>query len=363
MSKRNNIIAAIVIAAIFLVIILVVIFSSLMGSKPPAENPEKNAMVVDFFTTKNAQWTPVIDAVGKTEAAQQVDITSNVSGVIKSISFHSGKTVASGQELFTIEDKDLQGKFESAKGELMLAKTNYQRYKELYKQNAVSTAQLQTMQANYESAKGNYDSLKASLAYHQVTAPFSGLIGIRKINVGEYFKSGDVAVSLTKLSPMYVDFPIPQKNISEVKIGQKISFTVDAYPELAFSGAVTAYDSKLSVDSGSVEVRATFPNENEKATLLPNMIANIKLELPAISNAIAIPNTAINYSMYGESVYVLNKTATQNVYIAKEEDITPLYFGKGKTVVSGLKPNEKIINNGLNRVTDGQYVKIVNKAS
>ncbi len=331
------------------------LFKQKMIAQYLANQPEPSyPITVETVLLQN--WTPTIQAIGFIEPYQGVMLTTETNGVIKSIDFKSGIEANKGQVLLTLDSEVEKANLRSAEVRLPAAKAKYQRYKDLYARRSLSKEAYDEAEAAYFSLAADIDSLKAQIDRRVIKAPFSGTVGIRNVYLGQYLKSGNDIVRIEDTNVMRLKFTVPQTNISKLFLTQKIEINVDAYPEKVFSGSVTAIEPVVSTQSGLVQVEADIPNSD--GLLRSGMFAKASLLLPTQPDQIIISQTAITYTLYGDSVYVL--TGTENEKRVKQV-LIKVGERKNNTVqiLDGLKANDVIVTSGQVRLSNNAKVHIV----
>lgn len=248
-------------------------------------------------------WHPYLSAVGTLKASNGVDVNSQVSGQILSINFQSGQHVKQGDLLVQLNDAVDQQTLLRDAARLRLDKVDFQRKQLLLKENAMSRSAVDSARAAYLQSEAAVASDKVMIAQKKISAPFAGKIGIRQVNVGQYVTTGTSIVTLQALNPLYVDFSLPEQDLPLVHSAQPVLISVDAYPAQTFEGQITAINSVIDVNTRSIAVRATIPNTDEK--LMPGLFASVQVTLPDEKNVITVPQAAVNYSLYGDSIYVV----------------------------------------------------------
>ncbi len=347
-----------------MLLIALVLFGSVIGinmfkekkiSEFLANMPEQEYPVT-VTTAKATEWRPVIQAIGFIEPHQGVTVSSEQSGVIKKISFDSGQKVKAGQSLVTL-DSDIEiANLQSSEANLPAAAAKYKRYKDLYQKGSVSQEDFDDAQASYLSLVAQIKSLKATIEQRNIKAPFSGVLGIRNVYLGQYVQSGTQIVQLEDTSVMRLVFTIPQNDISKVKVGQEVDISVDAYPNQIFKGAIKAIEPAVDEQSGLIKIQADIPNSDGK--LLSGMFARANILLPEIPNQITLPQTAITYNLYGDNIYIVKdvdgvKRVKQEVVKVGERT------GGIARVLSGVKPGDVIVTSGQVHLSNDSKVRVV----
>ncbi|CAH0542049.1 Multidrug resistance protein MdtA [Vibrio marisflavi CECT 7928] len=347
-----------------MLLIALVLFGSVIGinmfkekkiSEFLANRPEPDYPVT-VITAKAANWKPVIQAIGFIEPHQGVTLSSEQSGVIKKISFESGQKVKAGQPLVEL-DSDIEiANLQSSEANLPAAAAKYKRYKDLYQKGSVSQEDFDDAQASYLSLVAQIKSLKATIDQRDIKAPFSGVLGIRNVYLGQYVQPGTEIVQLEDTSVMRLVFTIPQNDISKVQVGQEVDISVDAYPNQVFKGAIKAIEPAVDSQSGLIQIQADIPNSDGK--LLSGMFARANILLPEVPNQVTLPQTAITYNLYGDNVYIVRDV--DGVKRAKQEVVTVGERTGGVAhILSGVKPGDVVVTSGQIHLSSDSKVKVV----
>ncbi|MEL6090272.1 efflux RND transporter periplasmic adaptor subunit [Plesiomonas shigelloides] len=332
------------------------IFKQHMIANALANRPEPDYPVT-AVDVKATNWTPTIEAIGFIDPNQGVNVSTQTAGLIKQINFQSGDKVQAGQVLVQLDDSVEVANLQASQAKLPAVRATYQRYLELSKTKFVSKSNLDEAKANYESLLAQIDSLKATIAHYKIRAPFSGIVGIRNVNLGQYLQPGTNIVRLEDVSVMKLRFTVPQTEISRIHTGQPIDIYVDAYPKVPFSGQITAIEPAVTAQSGLIEVQADIPNNDGR--LRSGMFAQAKIILPTLKDQIVIPQTAVAFTLYGETVYVLKEKdgvlrAAQLTVKAGDRR------GDSVHILDGLQAGERLVTTGQVRLSNDSKVHVVN---
>jgi membrane fusion protein, multidrug efflux system len=308
------------------------------------------------------EWQSKIEAVGSLRAVKGADLSLEVAGVVDTISFNSGDDVQEGALLLKLRDDDDVAKLASLQATAQLNQINYERDLKQFKINAVSQATLDTDAANLKNAKAQVAQQQAILDKKTLRAPFAGHIGIRSVDVGQYLGPGTAIVTLQALDPIYLDFFIPQQYVDRMKLKQTVSVHVDAFPDQVFTGEISAVNPKVDASSRNVQIRATLPNPDRR--LLPGMYATVDIPTGAPQKLITLPQTAITYSPYGDTVYVVEENgrdAHGPKLVAHQTFVTTgATRGDQVAVVKGIKEGDTIVTAGQLKLHNGSTVLINN---
>ena len=310
---------------------------------------DASATVVEMTTVNSQVWHPQIEAVGTILAEQGIQIASRADGVVQSINFKSGDFVNQGAVLVQLDTSVLKPTAEQSQAKYLLAKAMLTRNQQLYKQHMISISALQSAQADEQAAEGQMQEDAANLTNATITAPFSGNLGLRQINIGQFVPKGQVMVNLQTIDPVLVDFSLPEVYLHRVSVGDQVLVTTSAYPGQTFSGKITAMESQLNTDTRTLNIRAEVPNKNK--LLIPGMFANIQVVIPTTSNVLTVPQMAIQYSPFGDTVFVVQNGRAVQRYINLGEQ-----RGEDVEVTRGLAADETIISVGGDKVQNGEAV-------
>jgi membrane fusion protein (multidrug efflux system) len=363
--SKKSLLKVFVVTLIVIVVIIAIILGVKMiaaHNKAASARPLSPQVVTASKATKT-NWQPFIEATGYTESIQGVDVTAQVSGIVTKIYFKSGGSVKKGDILFKLDYSDLTAQLYIDKATTEYQKLTYERQKKLYQDQASSQQTTDEAYASYQEAIGAERLTEANIDFHIIRAPFSGKLGVRLIDLGEYFDAGTAAVALNQLSPLYVNFNLVESDINKVRLGQEISIKSTAFPGKKFKGKVTSMNPKLAEDTRSLLVQATIPNNNSDDLFLPGMLTSVDLLLPEKKSIVTILGTAINYTLYGDTVFKLVKSKeyynNKPVYIAHKYAIrVGERNGLSVEVISGVSVDELVATSGQLKLNDGIKVTI-----
>ncbi len=306
-------------------------------------------------------WQPKVFAVGTLVAKQGVDITPQVAGIINNIYFKSGEEVHAGQLLVSLDMQVEQAGLENFQAGLNLAKIDYKRLQKLYLEKGTSKSSLDTAFAKLEQAKAEVDKTKATINYKNIRAPFSGRLGIREIDRGQYVQPGNKLVTLQSLDSLYVDAQLPEHYFAKVHKGQDVIVTSDVVKGYQFKGKVIAVNAKVSNDTRTLQIRAQIDNNAHR--LLPGMFANVDILEPVQNSIVTVPRTAITYTLYGDSVYVVEHKGKDKLgkpllkvmrtYVKPGE-----VRGNEVQILSGLKAGQEVVTSGQLKLNNGARIVI-----
>jgi membrane fusion protein (multidrug efflux system) len=292
---------------------------------------------VSTTIVKPMAWTPGIEAIGTVSAVRGVDLTVETAGIVKDISFHANEKVDAGSVLLQLDDAVERADLEAQKAQAALDQTALQRAEELQKRGVGSEVTLDTARATATASTSQVAKLQAVLDQKQLTAPFRGTVGIPKIDLGQYVTPGTAIVTLQDLDTMRVDFTVPEQQLPLLKIDQtvKLGFSAD---DLPFSGQIKGIDPKIDPASRLVTVRAEVANPDGKLT--PGQFVQVRVELPKEDGVLALPQTALTTSLYGDYVFVVRPAKTGNEAAEKPADAAKPADAKPEEKPAEAKPAE-----------------------
>ena len=308
-------------------------------------------------------WQPKIAAVGTLRAVKGADLSLEVAGVVDQIAFNSGDDVEAGVMLLKLRSDDDVAKLQSLQATAELNEITFERDQKQLKLQAVSQATIDTDAANLKNAKAQVAQQQAILDKKTLRAPFAGHLGIRAVDLGQYLGAGTVIVTLQALDPIFMDFFVPQQAVDQVKIGEQIAVKVDAYKDQTFAGEISAINPKVDASSRNVQVRATLKNADHR--LLPGMYATVEIPTGAPENLITLPQTAISFSPYGDTVYIVDDKGAgadgKPQLVARQSFITTgATRGDQVAVLKGIGEGDLIVTSGQLKLHNGSSVLIDN---
>lgn len=354
--------------AIIVILLLVLVFGGLFGGRAwvnhrnAAAAAARGAPVVTISTAAASMqhWVPDVHVVGSLQAVDGVQLTSQIAGNVTSIAFTSGDKVQKGALLVQLDDSTELAQLHSDEAKEKQAQAEIDRTQDLFKAGASSQSDLDTAQADYGSAVAAVESDHATLNKLAISAPFSGVAGIRQVSLGQYVSPGTVIVSLQSWDPMHLEFSIPQAEAMQLHPGQHVEFSVDALPGRKFSGVVTAVDSRIDPTTRNVGVEATLANHD--LTLRPGMYGDVHLSLGKERDVLTVPSTAVSYNTFGDLVFVVAEEGGDQV--VHQRLITVSDERDGRVVVeTGLKAGETVVTAGQTKLHDGSRITVNNSVN
>ena len=361
MAKRM--ILMVVLMTIFITVLGFVKFRQFqaMAGEFAAMQPPPDA--VTTIVAVREEWPATLNSIGTVAAVQGVTVSADLPGIVDRIAFDSGKTVGKRDILVQLDTRQEQAQLAGAESQLQLAKLNFERMQGLVQQDAVSRAEYDAAAAAHQQAEARLGEIRATIERKTIRAPFSGVLGIRQVNLGQYLTGGAPVVPLQSLNPVYVNFGVPQQEAAQIRPGRSVQITVGELGDSKFTGRVSALDSVVDETTRNVQVQATLANPGGK--LRPGMFVQAQVMLGAGRQVVALPASAINYAPYGDSVFVVSdlKNPQGQPYRGVRQQVVKLGDARGDqiAVLTGIKPGEEIVTSGVFKLRNGVPVQVNNK--
>ena len=319
---------------------------------------------ISSAVTHEEKWQDTLPAVGSVNAAQGVIVSPEIAGTVSEIAFESGATVNQGDLLVKLDAAAEEAQLRAAEAQTEWAKVSAERLRKLQADKTVSQSELDQAEAALKQANANADTIRATIAKKNIRAPFAGRLGIRLVNLGEQLEVGKGIVSLQALTPVFVDFSLPQQNLSQLATGLVVQVTSDSYPGTNFTGELAAINPDLNAMTRSVQLRAKF--ENADQLLRPGMFVHVAVILPQAEAVLAVPATAILSAPFGDAVYLIEAQVAKgvtNLVVQQKFIRTGRTHGDFVSVESGLKAGDRVVTSGLFKLHNGSTVQENNSAT
>jgi membrane fusion protein (multidrug efflux system) len=323
--------------------------------QPPPE-------AVTTVVTRQEEWPSTLNAIGTMAAVQGVTVSADLPGTIDRIAFDSGQWVRAGDMLTVLDTRQEQAQMAAAESQRQLARLNFNRMRGLLDENVISRAEFDRASAEDRQAEARVGEIRAAIERKTIRAPFSGVLGIRQVNLGQYLSGGDPVVNLQSVSPIYVNFGVPQQDAGQMRVGHTVRITSDEAAAVAFIGRISAIDSIVDEATRNIQVQATLANPDGK--LRPGMFVQTEATLGASRPVIALPASAISYAPYGDSVFVVADLKGPNgeTYRGVRQQFVKLGPARGDQVaVSGVNPGDEVVTSGVFKLRNGAAVLVNNK--
>lgn len=366
---------------------------------------EPPAVTVSSVKAQKRDWQPHIAAVGNFVAINGVEVNSQASGNVVAIHFDSGQFIEKDKPLIDIDDSVDQATLKFNQSELALQDINYKRQADLFKRGATSTSSLDEAKAKMLQAQANVEKTEATIRQKHIRAPFSGQLGIRQVNLGQFISPGQTSiVTLQSLDPLFLEFYLPEQLLKKLHLNQAVTFSVEQNPGILFTGKITAINAKVDINTHNILVQATIPNCPAKAlkdplhstlikakkekqgnriivacdselntknkihefNFIPGMFADIEVEQPSIPNVVVLPTTAISFSLYGNSVFLIEKDGKKDkegkdILVVKRAFVsTGEQEGNFTMIKKGVSAGQEVVSVGEIKLQDGTRVVINN---
>ena len=309
------------------------------------------------------QWQPALAAIGTVEAVNGVVLTADLPGIVGRIDFESGRAVRAGEVLLSLDSRQERAQLVAAEAQRDLDRMNLDRASGLLADKVLSQADYDAASAALKRSEAMVGELRATIERKSVHAPFSGILGIRRVNLGQYLNSGDPVVPLQSIDPIYVNFTLPQQELSRVKTGGGIRVATEDGKGPERSGKITAINSIVDESTRNVEVQATLANPD--GALRPGMYVKVQVDLDTKQSIVPLPASAISYAPYGDSVYIVEdvKGPDGKAYRGVRQQFVKLGASRGDqvAVLSGIKPGEEVVSAGAFKLRNGAAVQVNNE--
>jgi membrane fusion protein (multidrug efflux system) len=323
--------------------------------QPPPE-------AVTTIVARQETWPSTQTAIGTVAAVRGVTVSADLPGVVDRIAFESGQFVHDGDVLAVQDTRQERAQLAAAEAQRDLARVNYERLEGLLAERVIARAEFDRASAEQRQGEARVREIRAAIERKTIHAPFSGILGIRQVNLGQYLSGGDALVTLQSLSPIYVNFGVPQQAMAQVRTGRAVRVSVDGAGGRELSGRITAIDSVVDPSTRNVQVQATVANADGK--LRPGMFVQAEVASGTASRVFALPASAISYAPYGDSVFVVGDLTDQagKTYRGVRQQFVKLGPARGDqiAVVSGLKAGDEVVTSGVFKLRNGAAVLVNN---
>jgi membrane fusion protein (multidrug efflux system) len=323
--------------------------------QPPPE-------AVTTIVAKTETWPSTLSAVGSALAVQGVKVSADLPGTVERINFDSGRSVRAGEVLVELNTRQERAQLAAVEAERDLAKLNFERMQGLLAERVISKAEFDKSTTEQKQGEARVGEIKAAIERKTIRAPFAGILGIRLVNLGQYLHDGDPVVELQALSPIYVNFDVPQQAAGQMRVGRDVRITADGVKGPALTGRITAIDAIVNEATRNVRVQATL--QNRDGGLRPGMFVQAEVVTGANQQVIALPASAINYAPFGDSVFIVTdlKRPDGKSYRGVKQQFVKLGATRGDqvAVLSGVNPSDEVVTSGLFKLRTGVAVLVNN---
>lgn len=369
MGKRMILMLTIV--AVVVAFLGFVKFQQVQAAIAEFSNFQQPPEAVTTVVAEPQRWDSTLKAIGSVTADQGVSISADLAGLVERIGFDSGDTVRRGDVLVKLDTRQEEAQLAAARAQLELAKTQLDRMAGLREKGVTSQAELDTAQANHRQAEARVGEVQAAIARKTIRAPFSGVLGLRQVDLGQYVSGGDPLVSLQAVDPIRVVFSVPQQQLGRLRAGTPVSITAEVAEgegapdadRITRQGRVTAVDSVIDEATRNIRIQATF--DNPQGMLRPGMFVDVEVSTGAEVAVIAVPASAISYAPYGDSVFVVEEMEGEDgrSYQGVSQHIVQVGPARGDLVaiLEGLEPGSEVVTSGVFKLRNGAPVQVNNE--
>ncbi|MGB9205521.1 MAG: efflux RND transporter periplasmic adaptor subunit [Terriglobales bacterium] len=324
--------------------------------QPPPE-------AVTSVVAQQEQWPATTNIIGTVEAVHGVTVSADLPGIVERINFDSGKYVRQGEVLVELDTRQERAQLAALEAQRDLAQVNFRRTQQLVDQGVISRQEYDQSTAQQKATEANVAETRATIERKTIRAAFSGILGIRKVNLGQYLSAGSAVVPLQSLNPIYVDFGVPQQDAGQVRVGRSLRVTSEDLAGQAWTGRVTALDSVIDQATRNVQAQATLSNPEGK--LQPGMFVQVEVVVGTSRSVITLPASAISYAPYGDSVFIISdlKDPKGHTYRGVRQQFVKVQGSRGDqvAVISGVKPGDEVVTSGVFKLRNGAAVQVNNK--
>ena len=352
-------------------IVITLVILGLLGAALYGFNSFRAKAIADFFANNKPPPTPValadatvqtipkyLPAIGTLQAARQVTVAPEVAGRVERLPFESGSRVKAGDPLVQLNDATEQADLLAQRAQARLAELNLERYRDLRRSQATPQSNVDQYQAQLDEINANMKRTTALIGQKLIKAPFDGDLGIRQVNVGDYVNPGATIGTMTDLSQLYINFTLPEQALPKLSVGQGVLINVDALPGRDFEAKITTIEPQVSADTRAVKVQATM--DNRERQLRPGMFASVRVVLPPQPDTLTVPETAVDYTVYGDSVFVAMKKQGQDgkeqMVVERKAVKTGDRLANRVEIRNGLNPGDRVVVSGQLKLDNGAAV-------
>ena len=383
-SRSGRTTRKLVVRLIVMGVLLVVVFGGFYAWQRTRE-----VMTAQFFATMKPPPVPVVAVaataqaipqmfagIGSLAAVHQVTVAPEIGGRVTKIFFEAGATVHAGDPLVQLNDEPERGDLANFQAQARLSQINLVRAKELAQRGNGPQVNVDTNQSQLDQANAEIAKTQGLIAQKLIRAPFGGILGIRQIELGQYLTPGAAVVSLTDLDTLYVNFTLPEQNRGRLTVGQDIVIVVDAYERRKFPAKLTTIEPQVGADTRTIKLQATLANPEH--LLMPGMYAHVHVVLPSLPDVVTVPETAVEFTLYGDSVFVVTEDNAPRapapgagqaaapapsgpaLKVKRTFVKTGDHFDNKVAILDGLKPGDRVATSGQIKLTDGAAVTLTN---
>jgi membrane fusion protein (multidrug efflux system) len=361
MTKRM--IVMLLAVAAFLGVIGTVKFRQIQAGMAMAASFQPPPEAVTTALARADEWPSTVSAIGSVAAVRGVTVSADLPGIVEAISFDSGRAVAAGDVLVRLDARQERAQLAAAEAQRDLAKVSLDRARGLLAEGIVAQSEFDRADAEHKQAEARVGELRATIDRKQIRAPFSGVLGIRQVNLGQYLSPGDPVVSLQALDPIYVNFSVPQQEVAALRIGADVRLSGDVLTADGVTGRITAVDSLVNEGTRNIQVQATLANPGGR--LRPGTFVKTQVVLGTQRAVVTLPASAISYAPYGDSVFIVGDLDGPGgkAYRGVKQQFVTLGGTRGDqvAVVAGLTAGQEVVTSGAFKLRTGAAVRVHNE--
>jgi len=355
---------------IVMILALAVVFGGVFGAKyyigqmiqQKMAERKPPPVAVTTIEASARTWQPRLHAVGSLKATKGVAISPELAGRVTELGFESGQAVSQGELLVALNTETEAAELDRLQARKELAETQLRRQRRLIRQNQTSQAAVDEAAAQVKTLTAQIERERTLIAKKRIRAPFDGVVGIRRVDLGQFVDPGEPLVTLQDLAPLYADFTLPQEDLAQVTEGMSVALTVDTYPGETFTGEITAIDPQVAEDTRNFSVRATVANADGR--LRPGMFADVAVQLPAKREVVTLPQTAVTTNPYGESVFIVQAPEGDGPpTVTKRFVTTGDRRGDQVAISEGVEPGETVVTSGQLKLREGARIQVNNEVT
>jgi membrane fusion protein (multidrug efflux system) len=317
--------------------------------QPPPE-------AVTSILAREEAWPSTLGAIGTVTADKGVTVSADLPGVVVGITFESGRVVRAGDPLVELDTRQEQAQLAAAEAQRELSRLNLERARDLSAQGVLAQADLDKLAAEHATAVARAGEISATISRKRVRAPFTGVLGIRQVNLGQYLNAGEPVVTLQSLDPIHVDFALPQQEVATLKVGSAVQ--IEAEGTGHFTGKVAAVDAVVDEATRNVSFRSTLPNPGGQ--LKPGMFVSVQVPVGKDRTLLSLPASSVHYAPYGDSVFVIEPGEKSPRGVRQQYVKRAGARGDQVAVATGLKPGEEVVTSGVFKLRNGSMVRVDN---
>ncbi|MFI5371832.1 MAG: efflux RND transporter periplasmic adaptor subunit [Candidatus Eisenbacteria bacterium] len=358
---RKRMIQMLAAVVLFLAVIAFIKFQQIQAAMAAGKSYAPPPEAVTTVVAKLQPWQTSIEASGSVAAVQGVTLSADQPGVVGRINFASGARVSAGEALVELDTRQERAQLAATEAQRELAKSNLDRSSKLLDQQVIAQADYDQMAAQFKQADANVHEIEATIERKTIRAPFDGVTGIRQVNLGQYLHSGDPVVPLQSMDRVFVDFAVPQQQVTSLRVGAGVIAVADS-GRAALTGRITTINPVVDNATRNVQVQATFANSGQ--TLRPGMYVTVRVPLGSHDPVVALPTSSINYAPYGNSVFIVEdlKGPGGKTYRGVRQQFVRLGPSQGDvvSVLDGVKPGQEVVTSGVFKLRTGVSVTVNN---